>query len=224
VEGIGSALLQPWLVHGDDPTRRQRACSQQPTNAWLRATPLGGDGAITQCGRVLTPILKQFAVLTIEDFAQHPVWIACHVADDNEPWYDDTDEETFRPYVGELPVDVGEMTLVAAQARLNDGSRHFGFLTPAAERDDLATVQPHVFAGGRAHGFWGGIVGVPVQERQEFLDAIAKAETVTFPIEFVVSSSLSRGITSTTITGWPALTEPAGRPRSRPRWLGKRNE
>jgi hypothetical protein len=114
--------------------------------------------------------------------------------------------KTFRPYVGELPVDVGEW-LVAAQATLNDGSRHFGFLTPAAESDGLATIQPHVFAGGRAHGFWGGIVGVPVQARQEFLDAMAKAETSIFPIEFVVSSSLSRGITSTTISGWPALEQ-----------------
>jgi hypothetical protein len=36
--------------------------------------------------------LKQFAALTIEDFAQYPVWIACHVADYDEPWYDDTDD------------------------------------------------------------------------------------------------------------------------------------
>jgi hypothetical protein len=171
---------------------------------------------------VLTPILKQFAVLTIEDFAQHPVWIACHVADYDEPWYDDTDEETFRPYGGELPVDVGEMMLVAAEATLNDGSRHFGFLTPAAESDDLATIQPHVFADGRARGFWGGIVGVPVQVRQEFLDAMAKAETAIFPMEFVVSPSLSRGATRMTVSGWPALIEPAGHPRSRPRWFGKR--
>jgi hypothetical protein len=83
VEGIGSAPRQTWLVYGDDPSTRQRASSQEPTNAWL------------------TPILKQFAALTIEDFAQCPVWIACHVADYDEPWYDDTDEETFRPYGGE---------------------------------------------------------------------------------------------------------------------------
>jgi len=33
--------------------------------------------------------LRQFGELTAEDFIQHPVWIAVHGVDDQEPWYDD---------------------------------------------------------------------------------------------------------------------------------------
>lgn len=46
------------------------------------------------------PELKQFGDLTHEDFDRHPVWIGCHVADYDELWYEDTDEETFRPWTG----------------------------------------------------------------------------------------------------------------------------
>jgi hypothetical protein len=48
------------------------------------------------------PELRQFGSLTAEDFERIPVWLACHVADYDEPWYDETDEETFRPWSGDL--------------------------------------------------------------------------------------------------------------------------
>jgi hypothetical protein len=43
------------------------------------------------------PILSQFGDLTSEDFDRDPVWVGCHTVDADEPWIDDTDEETFRP-------------------------------------------------------------------------------------------------------------------------------
>src|SRR6185503_15391472 len=46
----------------------------------------------------MRPGLKQFGQLTMEDFDLAPVWASCHSFDSNEPWFDDTDEETFRPW------------------------------------------------------------------------------------------------------------------------------
>lgn len=86
------------------------------------------------------PDLKQFGDLTPEDFDSHGVWIGCHSADYDEPWYEDTDEETFRPWTGDLPADASEgMLLVKAMLELRDGSQHSGFLTPAPNPGDLGT-------------------------------------------------------------------------------------
>lgn len=42
------------------------------------------------------PLLRQFNDLRPQDFEEHSVWVNCHVIDYDEPWYDDTDAETFR--------------------------------------------------------------------------------------------------------------------------------
>lgn len=48
--------------------------------------------------------------------------------DYDEPWYDQTNEETFRPWTGSLPVSPAEgMLLVRAVFECADGSRHPGF-------------------------------------------------------------------------------------------------
>jgi hypothetical protein len=114
------------------------------------------------------PELKQFGEFEAEDFERHPLWVGCHTADYGKPWYEDTDEETFRPYTGKLPADPTKgMLLVQAVVELRDGSRYPGFLTPAAEGWDkrpdgrpmfepnhiLGAQQPQIFAGGRFFGF-----------------------------------------------------------------------
>src|SRR5438874_1972957 len=82
---------------------------------------------------VKTLELKQFGELDAEDFQRHPVWIGCHTADYGRPWHEDTDDETFRPYSGKLPVDPSEgMLLVRAVIELKDGSRYPGFVTPGS--------------------------------------------------------------------------------------------
>ena len=116
------------------------------------------------------PELKQFKDLTPADFERHPVWIACHTEDFAEPWFNETDEETFRPWMGALPVGPSDgMSLVRASFELHDGSRHDGFLTPASKERDLGTLQPHLFVGGKSFGFWGGMAGVRPDRRTALL-------------------------------------------------------
>jgi hypothetical protein len=77
------------------------------------------------------PLLKKFSELRLSDFEKYPVWVNCHVIDYEESWYDDTDEETFRPWLEELPVDPGyTMFLVKSTLTLNDGTVFCGFITP----------------------------------------------------------------------------------------------
>ena len=99
----------------------------------------------------MKPQLLQFGDLTPAHFAAHPVWIQSHILDYDEPWYDETDEETFRPWTGQLPASPEEgMLLVAADLRLQDGTALEGFVTPAlrdAANDPalLGTIQPQLF-------------------------------------------------------------------------------
>ena len=149
------------------------------------------------------PELKRFGDLTLADFERHLVWIGCHTADYDEPWYDETDEETFRPRSGALPADPSEgMLLVRASAVLSDGTRLPAFLTPAFEEGDLGTIQPQVFVGGRMFSFWGGMFGMPVEARQEFYAALGKPPESIFPIEFAVDPTVSGGVARAQVRGF----------------------
>jgi len=120
-----------------------------------------------------TPELKQFADLGQSDFDGHPVWIGCHTADYDEPWYDDIDEETFRPWNGPPgPGPSDGMLLVRATLELADGTRFPGFVTPAFDDGDLGIQQPQIFVGGQRYGFWGGRAGVSLAKRQAFYAAL----------------------------------------------------
>lgn len=132
----------------------------------------------------MKPELKQFGELTAGDFEREPVWIACHVEDYDEPWYDETDEETFRPWSGELPVNASlGMLLVRATATLADGSSYPGFFTPA-ENDDLGLIQPQIFVDERLFSFWGGVMGIPRPYRDDFYRSIGRNSDAVFPIRF----------------------------------------
>ena len=101
------------------------------------------------------PELKQFGDLSQGDFERYPVWIGCHTADYGESWYEDTDEETFRPWSGALPTSPSEgMLLVRAVIELRDGIRHPGFVTPAwnAAAADLRGRPTLRFLGRRMRG------------------------------------------------------------------------
>lgn len=162
-----------------------------------------------------SPVLKQFGDLSPRDFADHRVWVACHVEDYDEPWYEGTDEETFRPWSGPLPVERSEdMLLVSAEARLNDGSAMEGFLTPSPEPQDLGAAQPHLFLGDLATGFWGGIAGIPVTLVRTFFDRIERSPEDVFPITFRVHDDLVIGGIDITVPGWvPPPTRSTGRSR-----------
>jgi hypothetical protein len=164
-----------------------------------------------------TPELKQFGELEAEDFERHPVWIGCHTADYGKPWYEDTDEETFRPYSGNLPADPAEsILLVRAVIELHDGSRYPGFVSPAGEGWDkrpdgrptfkpnhiLGTQQPHIFVSDRQFGFWGGRVGVASQTQRELYVAVGKGPDAIFPLSFNADAGLATGIGNGRIEGF----------------------
>jgi hypothetical protein len=154
-----------------------------------------------------TPELKQFGDLTSEDFGRHPVWIGCHTTDYGKPWYENTDEETFRPWTGKLPADASEgMLLVKATLELHDGSRYTGFVTPAHTDGDLGTQQPQIFAGGQRFGFWGGMFGFPEAARQALYAALGKQADQVFPIRFSVDPGLATGATTGQVEGFYRYT------------------
>ncbi|HSF05570.1 MAG TPA: hypothetical protein VLG10_07230 [Methylomirabilota bacterium] len=153
-----------------------------------------------------TPEMKQFGDLVPSDFERHPVWIGCHTADYDEPWYDETDEETFRPWNGPLPAGPSEgMLLVRAAVQLADGTAVPGFVTPALDEDDLGTQQPQIFVGGRRFGFWGGVVGVPSQDRQAFYAALGKPPEAVFPLRFAAEPGLTTGVVTGEVVGFYRL-------------------
>jgi hypothetical protein len=157
--------------------------------------------------RIRKPELKQFADLVETDFQRHPVWIQCHIVDYDEPWHDETDEETFRPWTGETPADPSDgMLLVRATGTLPDGTRFPGVLTPASEADDLGSLQPHLFVAGTLFGFWGGGVGVSEERRAAFYAALRRGSDDTFPVRFEADNGLCRGVTSVEVLGFYKLS------------------
>lgn len=119
------------------------------------------------------------------------------------PWYDDTDEETFRPWTDAIPVDPANgMFLVRAAVTFADESEAEGFLTPAFEAGDMGTMQPHVFVSERSFGFWGGMFGVRSEVQSEFLDLTAKSADQIFPMRFRGQPWLSKGVIDAEVSGW----------------------
>jgi hypothetical protein len=150
--------------------------------------------------KLKAPELKQFGELDAEDFQRHPVWIGCHTADYGKPWYDDTDEETFRPYAEKLPADPSEgMLLVRAAISLNDGSTYPGFMTPGS---GLGAQQLQIFVDDRVFGFWGGMVGIAERAQQELYATLGKDPEAIFPLRFVADPGLTTGIVEGQVDGF----------------------
>lgn len=144
--------------------------------------------------------LKQFGELNAEDFQRHPVWIGCRTADYGKPWYEDTDEETFRPFTGALPVDQNEgMLLVRVVIELKDGSRYPGFIAPGS---GLGAQQPQIFVDDRRFGFWGGMVGITERAQQELYAALEKGPDAIFPLRFFANPGLATGIVEGEVDGF----------------------
>lgn len=159
-----------------------------------------------------TPELVQFGDLTPAHFERHPVWISCHIADYDEPWYDQTDEETFRPWTEALPVDASYgMLLAKAEFLLADGTRLEGFMTPAVPGDPvelLGLMQPNVFLPtGTLGAFWEGGVTRDASEHAAFYRALGKTAAQVFPIRFSASEKLVTGITKGTLDGFYSIPD-----------------
>jgi hypothetical protein len=137
----------------------------------------------------MRPELKQIAELTAADFQRHPVWIGCHTADHDQEWYDETDEETFRPWTGSEPLDPAKgMFLVRARATFADGSVHDAFLTPARDETELGTIQPNVFVGDGSFGFWWGMLEPTPAHRRAFYLTVGREAPQVFPARFLVAA------------------------------------
>jgi hypothetical protein len=145
------------------------------------------------------PFLKQIGELTEADFKRVPIWVSCHVVDYDEPWYDETDEETVRPWTSSTPVDPStRMLIVKANFILVDGTEYVGFLTPTKDVNadgspDLGVVQPRVFASGHLFGFWGGMFGIPEDVRAASYAAVGKNSQAVFPLRVSAAPGLVQG-------------------------------
>ena len=155
------------------------------------------------------PLLKQFAELKLSDLENYPIWVNCHTVDYDEPWYDKTDEETFRPWVGDIPVDPNEaIFLVKSTFTLADGTVLEGFITPVGNVNEdvakvLGMVQPYIFdTKGKLVQFW--FSGVPFLDEniKNMYLLLGKTSKDVFPIEFEANPSLVNGITRGVIPGF----------------------
>lgn len=159
--------------------------------------------------------LIQFGDLTEAHFVEHPVWASCHSFDFDEPWFDQTDEETFRPWTGALPVQPADgMYLVRAEFTLADGTRARGFLTPADTDDPgpgaLGTVQPQLYLpSGELVGFWLGMFGNATEAAAFVYAALGKNAEAVFPIHFVAPPNVAGGMTSGVIQGFYTVPDGA---------------
>ncbi len=148
------------------------------------------------------PLLKQYMRLTPSDFIEHPVWIGVHGRDDDQDWYGDTDEETFRPWDGALPARAEEgMLLVQAAFTFADGTIVPGYITPQpeSEKPNFGIMQPTVFSPAGRHYFWGR----PADEvKQAFYRAYGKSDGEIFPIRFTATAGLATGHSSGTLEGF----------------------
>jgi hypothetical protein len=154
------------------------------------------------------PTLKQFGDLKPEDFQRHPVWVSVHTLDYDEEWYDDTDEETFRPWLADRPVGADEMFLVSARLRFADGTEFEGFVTPTASYEGLrsmGSIQPQVFApSGQRFAFWHGMFR-QAESKRRFYECFAKSPAQVFPIQFQPRPGLTSSVASGEIPGFMSI-------------------
>jgi hypothetical protein len=161
------------------------------------------------------PLLKQFGDLSASDFELHPIWVSCHGTDQDEPWHDDTDEETFRPWTGQVPVDPADgIFLVRSRFRIASGQEYAGFVTPAMpqESGNLGAIQPHMAVAGRFVSFWYGMMNIPAETKSALYVALRKKPSEVFPIRFEAEPDLTIGIASGEIAGFYRRPAPGAAP------------
>jgi hypothetical protein len=99
---------------------------------------------------VSTPELKQEWDLSLVDFERHHVWIGVHNLDLGKPWYEVSNEATYRPWTEVLPVAAEKgSVLVAATFELRDGTTYAGFIGAAPENWDVPPPPRTVPDGGK---------------------------------------------------------------------------
>jgi hypothetical protein len=134
----------------------------------------------------MTPEIRNFSDLSLGEFRSHPVWVSVRSFDRGEPWYEGANQESFRPWIDELPF-AGQNGIALEQCSLKfkNGMVYPRFVSPAPENwdapiershsgnqpsqqpsprsrhgcSDLAILgrqQPHIFVGRKMFGFCSG--------------------------------------------------------------------
>lgn len=152
------------------------------------------------------PILKQFQDFSSADFAAWPVWVPCRPGDSGQPWYPLTDNDTYRPWLDELPIG-RDMRSFLAQSTLTlaDGTVFDGFSTCPAHgaNFDISTVRPQLFTVmGRRFGFYFGNSSPSTFAKHDFYTALGKTATEIFPIHSAVAPEISAVDLTLTIPGF----------------------
>ena len=124
--------------------------------------------------------------------------------------YDDTDEETFRPWLGDFPVGAEETFLVSARLIFADGAKFHGFVTPADSCEGIrgmGRIQPQVFApSGERFAFWHGAFRDAESERR-FYYAFAKTTEQVFPVRFHPLDGLTSCVAAGAIPGFLSIPD-----------------
>ena len=175
--------------------------------------------------------MKQEYQLTAADFVRYPVWIGVHNYDSDEAWYDEADEETYRPWTGALPfAEKRGIVLVRATFELADGSTLPGYCSPRSEDWDvapapymtksgivtlrswsathggtklslMALLNPSVFVGCDAVGFHLGAPSIRADRVRQFYSLIGKRPSDVFPVKFAADKKFATGIGSGQLDG-----------------------
>jgi hypothetical protein len=151
------------------------------------------------------PELKQFGDLTVDDFERHPIWLNCHVVDYDESWYEETDEETFRPWSGPIPVAPESYYLIRADFTAADGSRFAGFLTPCTSDWPYKTTHPHIFVDRHLIGFWEGSTPIVARLRSRLYEGSRKSASQLFPFRACTSPGLIEPAVQDFVEGFYAI-------------------
>lgn len=89
------------------------------------------------------PEMKPFENLSQRDFERAKVWVYVRYHDQDEPWFEEADERTVRPWTGPLPFVCSSQFgfgFVSASFELADGTTYPGYFAPV--REDWDTPLP----------------------------------------------------------------------------------
>jgi hypothetical protein len=166
---------------------------------WRRG--FGGSGDDDRSAR---PPLKQVGALVPADFDRHPVWFFVHALDYGEPWHDETDEDTVRPWTGDLPLRPGDATFVAgATFQLADGTALPGFVILSGD-----APQPTVFApSGEPVAFWWGAFPPDPEQKAAAYAALDRGPESVFPARWTLPAGTVAGVSKGIVEGFASIPD-----------------
>lgn len=151
-------------------------------------------------------VLKSLGELRESDFVNYPVWVLCHILDYDEPWYDKTDEETYRPWTGKVPVKPRFDFIGKTTFHFKDGTVYTGFTHICNNFDyspvPFSLVMAILLNNDQQESFWSGGIERSEQKIREFYLRIGKTAEEIFPIQYSVNKELVKEPVVGEITGF----------------------